>query len=76
MSLFVGNISKHVKSYQLEDEFNRFGSCDIKRHVRFLNSDIKPRFMQAYTPIYKLTCMAKSLLHLPFVSLRTNTLTM
>jgi len=33
MSLFVGNISKHVKSFELEEEFNRFGRCDIKRHV-------------------------------------------
>lgn len=32
MSLFVGNISKHVKLVELEEEFNRFGSCDIKRH--------------------------------------------
>lgn len=33
MSLFVGNISKHVKSAELEEEFNRFGRCEIKRHV-------------------------------------------
>ena len=33
MSLFVGNISKYVKSFELEDEFNRFGRCEIKRNV-------------------------------------------
>ena len=32
MSLFVGNISKHVRSFELEDEFNKFGKCDIKLH--------------------------------------------
>jgi len=32
MSLFVGNISKHVKSIELEEDFNRFGRCEIKRH--------------------------------------------
>lgn len=33
MSLFVGNISKHVKLTELEEEFNRFGRCEIKRQV-------------------------------------------
>lgn len=33
MSLFVGNISKYVKSWELEDEFMRFGRCEIKRNV-------------------------------------------
>ena len=33
MSLFVGNISKHVKLDELEEEFNRFGHCEIKRQV-------------------------------------------
>ena len=33
MSLFVGNISKHVKSEELENEFSRFGHCEIKRQV-------------------------------------------
>ena len=33
LSLFVGNISKYVKSFELEDEFNRFGRCEIKRNV-------------------------------------------
>ena len=28
----MGNISKHVKSFELEDEFRRYGDCDIKRH--------------------------------------------
>ena len=33
MSLFVGNISKHVRSIELEEDFGAFGRCDIKRHV-------------------------------------------
>ncbi len=33
MSLFVGNISKHVKLYELEDMFKKYGACDIKRNV-------------------------------------------
>ena len=33
MSLFVGNISKHVKLYELEDMFKKYGQCDIKRNV-------------------------------------------
>merc|ERR1712166_432431 len=31
MSLFVGNISKNVKQYQLEDSFNKYGKCTIKQ---------------------------------------------
>ena len=33
MSLFVGNISKYVKTFELEDEFKQFGRCEIKRNV-------------------------------------------
>jgi RNA recognition motif-containing protein len=33
MSLWVGHISRNVRSSQLEDEFNEFGRCDIKRNV-------------------------------------------
>ena len=33
MSLFVGNISKNVKQYQLEDSFNKYGKCTIKQKV-------------------------------------------
>ena len=33
MSLFVGNISKYVKTFELEDEFKQFGHCEIKRNV-------------------------------------------
>merc|ERR1712166_215634 len=31
MSLFVGNISKNVKQYQLEDSFNKYGKFTIKQ---------------------------------------------
>lgn len=31
--MFVGNISKHVKLYELEDMFKKYGQCDIKRNV-------------------------------------------
>ena len=42
MSLFCGNISKHVKSFELEEEFGRYGKCDIKRHVsRQIRADTK-----------------------------------
>jgi len=33
MSLFVGNISKNVRQYELEDQFNKFGKCSIKQKV-------------------------------------------
>lgn len=32
MSLFVGNISKNVRLNELEDEFFKFGRCEIKQH--------------------------------------------
>merc|ERR1712232_970736 len=32
MSLFVGNISKNVSISQLEEEFFKFGRCEIKQH--------------------------------------------
>jgi len=35
MSLFVGNISKNVKQYQLEDAFTKFGKCSIKQKGSF-----------------------------------------
>ena len=37
MSLFVGNISKNVKQYQLEDSFNKYGKCTIKQKVSTQN---------------------------------------
>ena len=33
MSLFVGNISRNVKSRDLEEEFNRFGKCTLNSKV-------------------------------------------
>ena len=33
MSLFVGNISRNVKTRDLEDEFNRFGKCTLNSKV-------------------------------------------
>ncbi len=33
MSLFVGNISKNVRSRDLDDEFERFGRCNINYKV-------------------------------------------
>lgn len=45
MSLFVGNISKHVKSEELESEFSRFGPCEIKRQV----SNVSKRFFPIFT---------------------------
>jgi RNA recognition motif-containing protein len=35
MSLFVGNISKNVRQYELEDQFNKFGKCSIKQKVTY-----------------------------------------
>merc|ERR1719246_195741 len=35
MSLFVGNISKNVRQYELEDQFNKFGKCSIKQKSSF-----------------------------------------
>ncbi len=37
MSLFVGNISKDLQKQQLQDEFDKFGECEINFKVcRFL----------------------------------------
>lgn len=33
MSLFVGNISKNVRSRDLDDEFERYGRCSINYKV-------------------------------------------
>jgi hypothetical protein len=33
MSLFVGNISKNVRPFELEDNFNKYGKCSIKHKV-------------------------------------------
>jgi len=30
MSLFVGNISKNVRPFELEDSFNKYGKCSVK----------------------------------------------
>jgi hypothetical protein len=38
MSLFVGNISKYVRKREFEDEFLRFGKCDIKQPDRVTNA--------------------------------------
>lgn len=35
MSLFVGNISKNVRQYELEDQFNKYGKCSIKQKSSF-----------------------------------------
>ena len=35
MSLFCGNISKNVKMSELEDEFMKFGKCEIRNKVCF-----------------------------------------
>ena len=39
MSLFVGNISKNVRLNELEDEFFKFGRCEIKQHVSKINEN-------------------------------------
>jgi arginine/serine-rich splicing factor 7 len=31
MSLFVGNISKNVRPFEIEDNFNKYGKCNIKQ---------------------------------------------
>ena len=36
MSLFVGNISKNVKSRDLDDAFDRYGRCSINYKVRWV----------------------------------------
>lgn len=33
MSLFVGNISRNVRTRDLEDEFDKFGKCTVKHKV-------------------------------------------
>ena len=33
MSLFVGNISKNVNQRELEDEFEKYGKCNINFKV-------------------------------------------
>ncbi len=38
MSIFVGNISKNVKKSDLQDEFEKFGKCEINHKVPFLSS--------------------------------------
>eukprot|EP00350_Pseudokeronopsis_sp_OXSARD2_P011073 CAMPEP_0170555878 /NCGR_PEP_ID=MMETSP0211-20121228/14415_1 /TAXON_ID=311385 /ORGANISM="Pseudokeronopsis sp., Strain OXSARD2" /LENGTH=47 /DNA_ID= /DNA_START= /DNA_END= /DNA_ORIENTATION= len=35
MSLFAGNISKNVKKSDLQDEFEKFGKCDINHKGSF-----------------------------------------
>ena len=44
MSLFVGNISKHVKVTELEDEFSKFGACIVKPKVSQLNFVLEINF--------------------------------
>ncbi len=39
MSLFCGNISKNVRSRDLEDEFKRFGHCSLNIKVGELAAD-------------------------------------
>lgn len=34
MSLFVGNISRNVKTSDLKDAFQKFGECDINIKVQ------------------------------------------
>jgi RNA recognition motif-containing protein len=36
MSIFVGNISKNVKKSDMQDEFEKFGKCDINFKVPIL----------------------------------------
>ena len=36
MSLFVGNISRNVRSSDLKDAFEKFGKCDINIKVQNL----------------------------------------
>lgn len=43
MSLFVGNISKYVKTFELEDEFKQFGHCEIKRNVSNVSATMTAR---------------------------------
>jgi len=33
MSLFVGNISRNVRTQDLEEEFKRFGKCTLNSKV-------------------------------------------
>ena len=33
MSLFIGNISRNVRTEDLEDEFDKFGPCTVKVKV-------------------------------------------
>jgi RNA recognition motif-containing protein len=34
MSLFVGNISRNVRTRDLEDEFDKFGPCSVNHRVK------------------------------------------
>lgn len=38
MSLFVGNISRNVRSNDLKEAFEKFGKCDINIKVQILSS--------------------------------------
>ena len=35
MSIFVGNISKNVKKSELQEEFEKFGKCEINHKVLY-----------------------------------------
>ncbi len=36
MSLFVGNISKNIRTRDIEDSFDRYGKCSINHKVHFI----------------------------------------
>jgi hypothetical protein len=46
MSLFVGNISKNIRSTELEEEFDKFGPCTVNAKVR--NILFAPKFDHTY----------------------------
>lgn len=46
MSLFVGNVSKHVSNRELEALFKKFGKCKIDLRVFFILCQDRYAFVQ------------------------------
>lgn len=46
MSLFIGNVSKHVTHRELENLFKKYGKCKIDLRVTFSSSQDRFAFVQ------------------------------
>ena len=54
MSLFVGNISKNVRTQELKDQFEHFGKCEINIKVLTTSSSLSSslRFLDFFLLSY------------------------